>query len=118
MKNDWSKLEGKQVIMFGVDAGKRVTIGEIVGCDPDIGICIADVGKTDPWFVAHGPKSPLARLWPWRDAELVKLELESIYEQLQSGYFSKFVDERNEMRIHGEVYVPPPHSTINCPFSM
>lgn len=39
---DWSKLEGKKVIMLGCDILNPIDIGVIVGCDPDIGICIAD----------------------------------------------------------------------------
>ena len=39
---DWSKLEGKKVIMLGCDILNPIDIGVIVGCDQDIGICIAE----------------------------------------------------------------------------
>lgn len=117
--SNWSRLEGKQVIMLGVEGTTPVYIGEIVGCDPDIGICIADVGETDPWFVVHGPSSPLAKKWKPAKIKSRILELESIFRQLQSGYFSRYEDEINEAKILGKVREQNVNlRDIICPFSM
>ena len=119
MQADWSKLEGKKVIMFGCKSNKsKVEIGVIVGCDPDIGICIADVGKVKPWFVVLGPSEPRVindkdSTWKFQR----KLELEAIYKMLQSGYYSRFEDYNNEERIFG--YRHPIYYGVGpaCPFS-
>ena len=114
---DWSKLEGKKIIMLGCDDLNPVLIGVIVGCDPDIGICIADLDDLkNPWWVCKGPLAPAVREeWSdtWKDTR--REEMKCIVKMLQSGYYSWWEDTNNELRIWGK-----PHSSTNflsCPFS-
>ena len=119
MQADWSKLEGKKVIIFGCHSNKsKVDIGIIVGCDPDIGICIANIGKVKPWFIVLGPTAPTVvkqnKDITWKTNR--KLELEAIYKMLQSGYYSRFEDYNNEERIFGYRHSTSGHVPA-CPFS-
>ena len=116
MKADWSKLEGKKILVIGCSERTPVMTGVIVGCDPDIGICIADLDNIKPWFVVHGPESPSCKHKPQEWKETRRLDLEGIYRQLQSGYFSRFEDEINDRRIYGKITMPS-FSTPSCPFS-
>ena len=115
MEADWSKLEGKKVLVIGCSELKPVMTCKIVGCDPDIGICMANLNKIEPWFVVYGPGLPATKDMSkeWKEAK--RLELEGIYRQLQSGYFSHFEDEINDRRIYGKITVS---STVEppCPF--
>lgn len=114
---DWSKLEGKKIIMLGCDNPNRVLIGVIVGCDPDVGICIADPDNLkNPWWVCKGPLAPGTRerrgdIWKEKRRE----ELKCIVKMLQSGYYSWWEDANNELRIWGKRH----NSTnpLSCPFS-
>lgn len=113
---DWSRLEGKKILLIGTHGKQSIRIGKIVGCDPDIGICIADVDKIDPWFIVPGPKSPYMNKLPeWETLSRSK-ELESIYRQLQSGYYSKYEDDLNEIKIYGNIEKQV--LSLNCPFTM
>lgn len=116
MSTDWSKLEGKKILVIGCLERSPIMTGVIVGCDPDIGICIARVGKAKPWFIMHGPGLPAAKHKPEEWKESRRLELEGIYRQLQSGYFSRFEDEINDRRIYAEITMPS-FSPPSCPFS-
>ena len=116
MNTDWSKLEGKKILVIGCSKRIPVMTGVIVGCDPDIGICIASVGETEPWFVVPGPGLPATKDKPQEWKETRRLELEGIYHQLQSGYCSHFEDEINDRRIYGKVTISS-WSTPSCPFS-
>ena len=114
---NWSKLEGKKVMMIGCSDTEPVLIGKIVGCDPDIGICIADVDKVKPWFIVPGVAAPTCRKWTDKEARLINMELEAIFKQLQSGVFSKYVDEKDEERIYGRVRGME-GVNVQCPFTM
>ena len=114
---DWSKLEGKKIIMLGCDDLNQVLTGVIVGCDPDIGICIADPDDLkNPWWVCKGPLAPGVKekySVSWKDNR--REELKCIVKMLQSGYYSGWEDANNELRIWGK-----PHSStkpLSCPFS-
>lgn len=85
---DWSKLEGKKIIMLGCDDLNPVLIGVIVGCDPDIGICIADPDDLkNPWWICKGPLAPGVKERhedTWKENR--REELKCIVKMLQSGY--------------------------------
>ena len=117
MNTDWSKLEGKKVLVIGCSELKPVMTCKIVGCDPDIGICMAQLDKIKPWFIVHGPGLPTYKdkSKEWKEAR--RLELEGIYRQLQSGYFSHFEDEINDLRLYGKIAKSSFTVSPSCPFS-
>lgn len=114
---DWSKLEGKKIIMLGCDILNPIEIGVIVGCDPDIGICIADPDDLqNPWWICKGPLAPLVLgHYPdwWKEKR--RKELKCVVKMLQSGYYSWWEDNNNELRIWGHFYSGT--TPISCPFS-
>lgn len=113
---EWLKLEGKKVLVIGCNDVKPIKIGKIVGCDPDIGICIANLNETEPWFVVPGPSSPIMIDAPEEYKSLRRMELESIFRQLQGGVFSRYLDKKEEIRIYGEV--EEGKLGVTCPFTM
>ena len=113
---EWSKLEGKKILVIG-PWETPIHVCRVVGCDPDIGICMAELGDVDPWFIVNGPESPVNRRKSQKEKRLIRLELEYIFRQIQSGVFSRYLDSQYIKKLYGE----DPYSfnpLASCPFTM
>jgi hypothetical protein len=90
---DYSKMEGKKILVCGCGSREKlVETGVLVGCDPDVGICIMpeDDLNGDPIIVWHGPMSPTMDKYLKRryNRELGRKLFNMLFKQLQSGYLS------------------------------
>jgi len=66
----------------------KVGTGVIVGCDPEIGICVAFPGmEKNPWCVLNGPSSPDFKYSILTQEQSLKLN-NFVLNQLKSGYIS------------------------------
>lgn len=120
----WNKLIGKKVCVIDTDAynklGKIVFTGIIEGCDPDIGICITyEEIPGRPFWISHGHLSPKNkdRHWSKERIESQAIIMETMYNQLISGYFSCHVTEEFIGTLHNASNVLLLAGPA-CPFNM
>ena len=112
-------LTMKKVLVIhntGKYKGQSCFTSTIVGCDPNIGICLAIPGEEDaPWFIFDGPLSPnIAKcIWP---ADMALKVNEFCLEQLKSGYLSCYSLDAfiEELELRGTTN----REGSECPYSM
>ena len=93
----------------------------ILGCDPDIGICITDIDNPKPWFIIQGPLSPEVKNKNIIFDERDELIYNYITNMLKSGYLSMellhdFMYEINYDDCN-ESFQSLGNSSLSCPYS-
>ena len=114
-------LVGKKILVINdvaipYQGYKKVYPGIIVGCDPEIGICIAHIGRENaPWCVLDGPLSPNFEEECILNKEQALTLNNFTLNQLKSGYLSvplirDFVFKISNLSLG--------NGSMDCPYSM
>ena len=113
----WNSFIGKKILLINPNA-TSVEVAVITGCDPDIGICLNDIGEVDPHTIILGPSAPECGGWDKLITEKRKEYLYEMFKQIQSGYFSYPEFDKIMQKYYKKSIHTVSGASVSWPYSM